>query len=140
MYMVRLFFALCIKSFRQYILWLPNYTTNTMLVYVGYLTNTGIKFMILVENIYLNPEDGTRYRQDQSNGSSALLPSLSVSDSSSVGSREADLKNIFVSFAGLFLDQHAISLNTDLLSLIAYTITVFSYNRPSFMNFMYDIQ
>ena len=99
--------------------------------------------MILVENIYLNPEDGTRYRQDQSNGSSsssALLPSLSVSDSSSVGSREADLKNIFVSFAGLFLDQHAISLNTDLLSLIAYTITVFSYNRPSFMNYMYDIQ
>jgi hypothetical protein len=117
-----------------------------MLVYVGYLTNTGIKFMILVENIYLNPEDGTRYRQDQSNGSSssssssALLPSLSVSDSGSVGSRETDLKNIFVSFAGLFLDQHAISLNTDLLSLIAYTITVFSYNRPSFMNYMYDIQ
>ena len=51
--------------------------------------------MILIENIYMNPEDGTRFRQDNSN---TLLPSLSISDGSGgSGSREADLKNMFVS-------------------------------------------
>ena len=66
-----------------------------LFINIGYLTNTGIKFMILIENIYMNPEDGTRFRQDNSN---TLLPSLSISNGSGgCGSREADLKNMFVS-------------------------------------------
>mmetsp|Transcript_22130 Transcript_22130/g.48134 ORF Transcript_22130/g.48134 Transcript_22130/m.48134 type:complete len:341 (-) Transcript_22130:402-1424(-) len=66
----------------------------------GYLTNTGIKFMILVENIYLN-QDGSRFRQDHAPPSSSSLsgntslPSSPRSNGSS--SREADLKNMFVS-------------------------------------------
>ena len=40
--------------------------------FVGYLTNTGIKFMILVENIYLN-QDGSRRQQDHTPPSSLAL-------------------------------------------------------------------
>ena len=66
-----------------------------LFINIGYLTNTGIKLMILIENIYMNPEDGTPFRQDNSN---TLLPSLSISDGSGgSGSRETDLKNMFVS-------------------------------------------
>ena len=50
------------------------------------MTNTGIKFMILVEKVHLNA-DGSRR-------SSPMLPPMSADGSSS---REAELKNIFVS-------------------------------------------
>lgn len=64
---------------------------------IGYLTNTGIKFMILVENVYLN-QDGSRRRQDHAPPSSL---SFFVNDSHqsplSTSGREADLKAMFVS-------------------------------------------
>lgn len=62
--------------------------SNTIIL--GYLTNTGIKFMILVENIYLN-QDGSRFRQGQDHAP----PSSSLPNNSN--SREADLKKMFVS-------------------------------------------
>mmetsp|Transcript_37479 Transcript_37479/g.79997 ORF Transcript_37479/g.79997 Transcript_37479/m.79997 type:complete len:351 (-) Transcript_37479:313-1365(-) len=70
----------------------------------GYLTNTGIKFMILVENIYLN-QDGSRRRQDHAPPSSL---SLFVNNSlpsalSSSGSREGDLKNMFAQLHELYV-------------------------------------
>ena len=71
-----------------------------MYVLTGYLTNTGIKFMILVENIYLNG-DGTRFRQDHAppSLSSTMFGKSTMSTASSFGgNREADLKNMFVSY------------------------------------------
>mmetsp|Transcript_30567 Transcript_30567/g.56481 ORF Transcript_30567/g.56481 Transcript_30567/m.56481 type:complete len:364 (+) Transcript_30567:100-1191(+) len=70
----------------------------------GYLTNTGIKFMILVENIYLN-QDGSRRQQDHAPpSSSSLFVNNSLSSSlSNSGSREADLKNMFAQLHELYV-------------------------------------
>lgn len=61
----------------------------------GYLTNTGIKFMILVENVYLN-QDGCRHRQDHAPPSSlSLFVNDSLQSPFSTSGREADLKAMF---------------------------------------------
>ena len=60
----------------------------------GYLTNTGIKFMVLVEDVYLDPEDGSRIRGDRPLCDDPLFPS---SRDGGIVNREADLKKIFVS-------------------------------------------
>lgn len=66
----------------------------------GYLTNTGIKFMILVENMYLN-QDGSYRQQD-------CAPQLMVnnsfpSTSPNSGNREADLKKMFAELHELYV-------------------------------------
>jgi len=68
----------------------------------GYLTNTGIKFMILVENIYLN-QDGSRRRQDHAPPSSLSLFVNNSLPSNNSGSREADLKNMFAQLHELYV-------------------------------------
>ncbi|KAL7538080.1 hypothetical protein ACHAXR_008280 [Thalassiosira sp. AJA248-18] len=71
----------------------------------GYLTNTGIKFMILVENVYLNPDGSRCSRQDHAPPilfANNLLPtSSSLLNGNS--SREADLKNILAQLHELYV-------------------------------------
>mmetsp|Transcript_21986 Transcript_21986/g.46238 ORF Transcript_21986/g.46238 Transcript_21986/m.46238 type:complete len:367 (-) Transcript_21986:54-1154(-) len=66
----------------------------------GYLTNTGIKFMILVENIFLN-EDGSR--QNESVPTFANSFPLSTNLSPIASSREGDLKIIFAKLHDLYV-------------------------------------
>ena len=95
--------------------------------------------MILIENIYMNPEDGTRFRQDNSN---TLLPSLSISDSSGgSGSREADLKNMFVR---LYVPIFNLTMCVFFYILwktqpIANFVHCVRF-RLGYMNYMFDIQ
>lgn len=62
----------------------------------GYLTNTGIKFMMLVEDVYLDTEDGSRIRGDRPLCDDPPFPS-SRNGGIVIVNREADLKKIFVS-------------------------------------------
>jgi hypothetical protein len=62
-----------------------HHATGLLTSITGYLTNTGIKFMILVENIHLN-EDG---RRQELASTSNLSPNPL--------NRESDLKIMFVS-------------------------------------------
>lgn len=64
----------------------------------GYITNTGIKFILLLEIIHMN-EDGTRCHQDGS-ASSLYASSSSVS---SLPSRETELKNMFAQVHDLYV-------------------------------------
>lgn len=84
----------------------------------GYLTNTGIKFMILVENIYLN-RDGSRFGQ----GDHHAPPMMSSSLPNSGGSREADLKNMFAQLHELY---------------VRYTLNPFSQLRSPIQSRVFD--
>jgi hypothetical protein len=57
---------------------------HLLLLLLGYLTNTGIKFMLVIENVQLN-EDGISFD---------TAPSTFLHSSSLY--RESDLKNMFV--------------------------------------------
>ena len=62
----------------------------------GYLTNTGIKFMILVENIYLN-EQGLRHDHAKPSFANPFPHISPIFFSSNAPNREGDLKVMFVS-------------------------------------------
>jgi len=78
--------------------------------------------MILIENIYLNPEDGSRLRHDQQQNNNTLLPSMPVSDTSS-SSREADLKRMFAQLHELY---------------VRYTMNPFSQLRSPIQSKVFD--
>ncbi|KAL7489636.1 hypothetical protein ACHAW6_015324 [Cyclotella cf. meneghiniana] len=59
-----------------------------------YLTNTGIKFMIIVENVMLD-EEGIRQNEHASSSPSSNSSFLDPLPSASSSNREADLKHIF---------------------------------------------
>ncbi|KAL3762099.1 hypothetical protein ACHAW5_008839 [Stephanodiscus triporus] len=86
----------------------------------GYLTNTGIKFMLLVEDVRLNPADGTRDDDSATSFPSPAPPSSSSSSNNSncgTINRESDLKKIFARLHELYV-QHTMNPFSQLRSPI----------------------
>jgi len=87
----------------------------------GYLTNTGIKFMIIVENVLVD-EEGIRQNEHASSSLSSSTSSF-VDPIPSSSNREADLKHIFSHLHELY---------------VRYTLNPFSKLRSPIQSRVFD--